>query len=50
MLRHVDLVKTGVSEETIVSIIGVTRIGGLGTMQAVTSNRITPKRRSLQDP
>jgi hypothetical protein len=37
MLRHVALVRTGVSEECIASIIRVTRIGELGTMLAVTS-------------
>jgi demethoxyubiquinone hydroxylase (CLK1/Coq7/Cat5 family) len=39
MLRRVALVRTDVSEERIASIIRVTRIGELGTMQAVTSNR-----------
>jgi hypothetical protein len=37
MLRRVALVKTGVSQEHIASIIRVTRIGYLGTL-AVTSN------------
>jgi hypothetical protein len=39
MLRHMALVRTDVSEEDIPSIIGVTRIGELGTTLAVTSNR-----------
>jgi hypothetical protein len=37
MLRHVDLVKTDVSEERIAPIIRVTRIGELGTTLTVTS-------------
>jgi hypothetical protein len=40
MLRHVVLVRTDVSEERITSIIMMTRIGELGTMVAVTGNRI----------
>jgi hypothetical protein len=43
MLRRVDLVRTDVSEEHIVSIIRVTRIGELGTL-AVNSNRRTLRR------
>jgi hypothetical protein len=39
MLRLVVLVRTGVSGERSASIIRVTRIGGLGTIQAVTSKR-----------
>jgi hypothetical protein len=39
MLRRVDLVRSDVSEECSASIIMVTRIGELGTMLAVTSNR-----------
>jgi hypothetical protein len=39
MLRRVDLVRTEVSEELSASFIRVTRIGELGTMLAVTSNR-----------
>jgi hypothetical protein len=39
MLRHVALVRTDVSEELSASIIRVTRIGELGTMLAITSNR-----------
>jgi hypothetical protein len=39
MLRCVALVRTEVSEEYIASIIKVTRIGELGTMLAVASNR-----------
>jgi hypothetical protein len=41
MLRHVALVRTDVSEEHSASFIRVTRIGELGTMLAVTSNRHT---------
>jgi hypothetical protein len=36
MLRRVDLVRTDVSEELIVSIIRVTKIGELGKMLTVT--------------
>jgi hypothetical protein len=39
MLHHVALVRTGVAEEPIASIIRVTRISELGTTVAVTSNR-----------
>jgi hypothetical protein len=39
MLRHVDLVRTDVSEELSASFIKVTRIIELGTTLAVTSNR-----------
>jgi hypothetical protein len=39
MLRRVDLVRTDVSEELSAPFISVTRIGGLGTTLAVTSNR-----------
>jgi hypothetical protein len=41
LLRRVALVITDVSEERIVSIIRVKRIGELGTTLAVTSNRRT---------
>jgi hypothetical protein len=41
MLRHVAFVKTDVSEELSASIIIVTRIGGLETTLAVTSNQCT---------
>jgi hypothetical protein len=41
MLRHVALVRTDVSEERIASFMRVTRIGELGTILAVTSNRST---------
>jgi hypothetical protein len=41
MLRHVDLVRTDVSEERSASFIRVTRISELGTTQAATSNRRT---------
>jgi hypothetical protein len=44
MLRHVDLVRTHVSEELHASFIRVTRIGELGTTLAVTSNRRTLRR------
>jgi hypothetical protein len=38
-LSHVALVRTDGSEESIVSIIRVTKVGELGTTLAVTSNR-----------
>jgi hypothetical protein len=41
MLRRVVLVRTDVSEELSASFIRVTRIGELGTILAVTSNRRT---------
>jgi hypothetical protein len=41
MLRLVALVRTGVSEELSAASIRVTRIGELGTMLALTSNRRT---------
>jgi hypothetical protein len=41
MLRRVALVRTDVSEELSASFIRVTRIGGLGTTLAETSNRRT---------
>jgi hypothetical protein len=41
MLGRVNLVRTDVSEEHSASIIGVTRIGELGTALALTSNRRT---------
>jgi hypothetical protein len=44
MLRHVVLVRADVPEELSASIIGVTRIGELGTTLAVTSNRRTLRR------
>jgi hypothetical protein len=40
-LRRVALVRTDVSEQLSASFIRVTRIGELGTMLAVTSNRRT---------
>jgi hypothetical protein len=40
MLRHVDLVRTDVSEELSASFIRVTKIGELGTALAVTSNLV----------
>jgi hypothetical protein len=39
MLRRVALVRSDVSEERIVTIIKVRRIGELGTMLAITSKR-----------
>jgi hypothetical protein len=39
MLRLMAPVRTYVSEERIASIIGVTRVGDLGAMLAVTNNR-----------
>jgi hypothetical protein len=39
MLRHVALVRSGVSEEPSTSFIRVTRIGDLGTALAITRNR-----------
>jgi hypothetical protein len=44
MLRRVAVVRTDVSEELSASIIGVTRIGELGTTLAVTSNLRTLRR------
>jgi hypothetical protein len=41
MLCHVVLVRTGVSEESIASIIRVTRIGDLGMTLTITSNPST---------
>jgi hypothetical protein len=41
MLLRVDLVRTNVSEELSASIIGLTRIGDLGTTSALTNNRRT---------
>jgi hypothetical protein len=38
MLRRVALITTEVSEELIASVMRVTKIGGLGTTLAVTSN------------
>jgi hypothetical protein len=46
MLRRVALVRTDVSEESSTSIT-VTRIGELGTTQAATSNRRTPRRNTF---
>jgi hypothetical protein len=43
-LRRVALVRTDVSEELSASFIRVTRIGELGTMLTVTSNRRTLRR------
>jgi hypothetical protein len=44
MLRRVALVRADVSEKSSASIIKVARIGELGTMLAVTSNRRTLQR------
>jgi hypothetical protein len=41
MLRRVALVKADVSEELSATIVRFTRIGEVGTMFAVTSNRRT---------
>jgi hypothetical protein len=46
MFRHVALVRTDGLDEHIASIIGVTRIGELGTL-AVTSNRSTLRRNTM---
>jgi hypothetical protein len=40
LLRHLDLVRTDVSEELSTSFIRVTKIGELRTTLAVTSNRL----------
>jgi hypothetical protein len=48
MLRHVALVRTDVSEELSVSFIRVTTIDELGTALAVTSNRHTPRRNTIE--
>jgi hypothetical protein len=54
MLRRVTLVTTDIAEEHNASIIRATRIGEVGTILAVTSNRQTlrrnPKRQFLQEP
>jgi hypothetical protein len=44
MLRRVALVRTDVSEKPSASLIGVTRIGELGTTLAATSTRRTLRR------
>jgi hypothetical protein len=44
LLRRVALVRTDVSEESGTSFIRVTKVGELGTTQAVTSNRRTLRR------
>jgi hypothetical protein len=44
MLHPVDLVRTDISEDLSASFIRVTRIGGLGTTLAVTTNRRTLRR------
>jgi demethoxyubiquinone hydroxylase (CLK1/Coq7/Cat5 family) len=46
LLRRVALVRTDVSEEPGASFIRVTKIGELGTTQAVTSNRRTLRQRT----
>jgi hypothetical protein len=47
MLRRAALVRTDVSEELSASIIGVTRIGELGAMLAVTSSDVEVPRKFL---
>jgi hypothetical protein len=47
MLRHLVVVRTDVSEERTGSIIGVIRIGELGTILAVTINRSTLRRNTI---
>jgi hypothetical protein len=44
MRRHVALVRTDISEESITFIIRMTRIDKLGTTLAVTSNRSKQRR------
>jgi hypothetical protein len=44
MLRRIALERTDVSEECSASMIRLTRIGGLGTTLAVTSNQSTLRR------
>jgi hypothetical protein len=46
MLGHVALLTTDVSEDRIISM-RVTKIGELGTMIAVTSNRSTLRRNTI---
>jgi hypothetical protein len=48
MLQRVTLVRTDVLEELSASTIRVTRIGELGTTLAVTSNRRTLRRYSIE--
>jgi hypothetical protein len=55
MLRRVALVRTHVSGELSASIIGLTKLGELGTTLTVTSNRrihafLRSVRRFLQEP
>jgi hypothetical protein len=45
----VGLVRTDVSEESIASIIGLTRIGELGTTLAVTGNRSRLQRNNISN-
>jgi hypothetical protein len=47
-LRRVALVRTNVSEDVISSVIGVKRIGELGTTLAITSKRSAEIRSVLQ--
>jgi hypothetical protein len=47
LLHRVVLVRTDDSEELTASFIRVTRIGELGTMLAVTSNRRTLRRNTV---
>jgi hypothetical protein len=50
MLRGVALVRTDVSEECIAYIIGMKRIGVLGTALAVTSNSAKAVPKSVTFP
>jgi hypothetical protein len=45
MLHRVALVRTDVTEELSTSLIGVTRIGEVGTTLALTINRRTLRRK-----
>jgi hypothetical protein len=47
MLLRVAVVRSDVSEELSASFIRVTRIGELGTMLAVASNRLTLRRNRI---
>jgi hypothetical protein len=49
ILRRVAVVRTGVSDECIASIIWVTRIDELGKTLAVTRNRRTLRRNTKDD-
>jgi hypothetical protein len=47
MLHHVAVVRTNVLEECSTSVIRMTRIGELGTMLTVTSNRHMLQRNTM---